>query len=389
VTLLVIAFARPASANGRFPASSAVVLGSGDTMLVRATFGLLVSADRGKSFGYVCERAVGFSGIEDPAYAITPSGAIVAATFEGLAVSRDHGCEWSFAGGPRKWMFVDLTTEPDGTLWAIRSTYSATTDAGIRYENALFVSRDDATSFAQVGAAIDPSLLLESVEVAGARVYVSGVRGEGAEREGVLLVSRDGGATLDEKRVPMIAGERAPFVSGVEGERVWIRTAGDPSSRLLAFEGGAWRVALESKTPLLGFALGGGEVLAGSRDGLFVVGDGKRAPLEVQCLRGGAGVLWACSSERSGFVVGASKDGGRTFDRKIHFADLRPLACAPTAAAARLCGEDWAKLKRELLIPDAPREERPSSRLPWIAAFAGLVFGGVLAWLARRRRAKT
>ncbi len=399
MALLLVVAAPPARANGRFPASSAIVLGSGDTMLVRATFGLLVSADRGASFGYVCERAVGFSGVEDPAYTITPSGAIIAATFEGLSISRDRGCDWSFAGGPRKWVFVDLTMEPDGTLWAIGSTYATTTDAGIRYDNALFVSRDDAASFTQIGAAIDASLLLESVEVSGARVWISAVRGEGAERDGVLLVSRDGGATLREQRVPMIAGERAPFASGVEGERVWVRTAGDPggASRLLAFDGGAWRVALEAKSPLLGFALAGGEVLAGGRDGLFAIRGAdveKRSPMEIQCLRSGGGMLWACSNERSGFVVGSSKDGGRTFDRRIHFADLRPLACADGTAAARLCGADWAKLKRELMIPDAPDagvatpppEPFTRSILPWLAGLAGLLAGGVLAWRARRRR---
>ena len=59
-----------AHANGRFPASNAVFFSpkDPDTQFVRVTFGLLGTRDAGKHWGWVCERAIGFSGLEDPTY---------------------------------------------------------------------------------------------------------------------------------------------------------------------------------------------------------------------------------------------------------------------------------------------------------------------------------
>lgn len=374
-------------------------------MLVRATFGLLVSRDRGASFSFVCERAVGFAGIEDPTYVVTPSGAIVAATFEGVSVSRDRGCDWSFAGGPSKWIFVDLTMQPDGTLHAIRSLYSKTTDAGIRYDNALYVSRDDAHSFVEVGGPIDPTLLLEAIEVIPPRVYLSGLRGEGKDRTGVLLVSRDGGVKLEERSIPLVAGERAPYIAAVDPtnvDRVYVRTAGDPggASRLLVTDdaGKTFRVAYESKTPLLGFALSpnGDTIATGGRDGLFVSGAKsfafeKRSPIEVQCLAWQDDVTWACSNEKSGFFAGASADRGATFGRKIHLEDLQgPLSCAPETKVGTLCTPEWARVKRELGLPDAPKpppapEPPPPPSRWWLWVVVGLaVCVGAFALLRRR-----
>jgi hypothetical protein len=401
--LLFFFWAGTASANGRFPASSAVVLTDGDTMLVRATFGLLVSRDRGATFGFVCERAVGFSGIEDPPYVVTPSGAIVAATFEGVSVSRDGGCTWSFAGGGRKWIFVDMTMQPDGTLHAISSMYSKTTDAGIRYDNALFVSKDDALGFGQIGGAIDPSLLLETIDVAHGRIYVSAIRGEGPDRKGVFLVSRDGGAKLEEHAVPLIAGERAPYIAAVDPknvDRVYVRTAGDPggASRLLVTDdaGKTFRVAYASKSPLLGFALSpdGTSLVTGGRDGLFASPTDsfafeKKSSIEVQCLGWRGDTTWACSNEKSGFFAGATHDRGATFDKKIHLDDLKGvLACAPETTVGKLCTPEWARVKRELGITDAPKPQPPAPPQPsraWIWIVVGMIVAAIAIILLRRR----
>lgn len=64
VVALLVGGASTAHANGRFPASSAVVLvpDAPDFVIARVTFGLLVSRARGHSWGWVCERSVGFIG---------------------------------------------------------------------------------------------------------------------------------------------------------------------------------------------------------------------------------------------------------------------------------------------------------------------------------------
>ncbi|MBL8611026.1 MAG: hypothetical protein JNL38_27030, partial [Myxococcales bacterium] len=70
---------RPAAANGRFPRAQTILAapGSDGTVLyLRATFGLLVSRDAGKTWRWVCEEAMGFSGTWDPPVAVTKGGRI-------------------------------------------------------------------------------------------------------------------------------------------------------------------------------------------------------------------------------------------------------------------------------------------------------------------------
>src|SRR5262245_14347006 len=71
-----------AHANGRFPASNHIFFAESDPNLVllRVTFGLIVSRDRGATWGWVCEASIGSGGAEDPVYTVTPSGRMVATT---------------------------------------------------------------------------------------------------------------------------------------------------------------------------------------------------------------------------------------------------------------------------------------------------------------------
>lgn len=423
-----LAYAAPAGANGRFPASNAVVFAPNDPKLVvvRVTFGLLVSRDGGESWSWVCERAVGFSGIEDPTYAITPSGAIVGATFEGLAVSRDGGCSWAFAEGKGKNALVDVAMRPDGTLVGIASTYDRTIDGGFLYKNEIVVSRDDARSFEAVGAALDPSLLLESVEVAPSdpkRIYLTAVRGEGKTRTGVFLVSEDDARTWKEHPIALAPGELAVYLGPVDPKRpgrAYLRTSGAPEAdtRLLVTDdaGKTLREALKVKGPMNGLAItpDGARVFAGGREaGVFTAAADrlafdKTSSVEVSCLGATADVLWACSSERSGFFVGASTDRGAQFTPRLHLEQLRgPLACVEGSSVAKECVAEWPKLRRELGLDFAPPRDggadaaaaaaqatAPPAQGPrdeggqralYVAIAAVLAALGAGAWVRRRR----
>src|SRR4051794_21859487 len=80
-----------AEANGRLPATSTITFRQGHEtdIAVGLTFGLLVSHDGGKTWGWMCEAAVGYGGTYDPVYVYSPSGALFATTFNGLSVMRD------------------------------------------------------------------------------------------------------------------------------------------------------------------------------------------------------------------------------------------------------------------------------------------------------------
>jgi len=368
--------ARTAHANGRFPASNAIVPSPNDasTLYVRVTFGLLATRDRARTWSWICERAIGFSGLEDPSYVVTKSGAIVAGLFEGLRVSRDGGCTWETvalgagdAAVAAKPVFVDLTLRSDGAVVALSSAYDRHGDAGVLYASRVWLSTDDARTFVPVGAPLDPTVLAESIEVAPSdpsRVYVSAVRGDEMPRQGVLLVSSDGGKRWGERTIPPEGRELAPFIAAVDPtapDRVYVRTSASPENptRLLVTRdaGRTFDKLLTASGPLFGFALSAdGKTIhaGGPDDGLFIGrADGgplaRTTALRVQCLGRTAEELWACSSEASGFVAGASREGGPTFEPRLHLRDIRgPLSCPEGSSVAKECVADWPKMRGSL-----------------------------------------
>ncbi|HSO32642.1 MAG TPA: sialidase family protein [Labilithrix sp.] len=372
--LLVVLAAHGAQANGRFPASNGVIFSPmpDEAVLVRVTFGLLVSRDHAQSWRWICERAIGFSGLEDPSYVVTKSGAIVVGLYDGISVSRDGGCSWERVPTDAR-VFVDLTERGDGAIVALSSSYDRHTDAGSSFKSQLYLSTDDGRTFVPLGARLDPTLLAESVELAPSnpnRIYISAVRGADATRKGVMLVSDDAGKQWKERALELAPKELAPFIAAVDPtrpDRVYLRTSASPESptRLLVTDDAAktYRTLLDAKGPLLGFALaehGASLHVGGPDDGLF---SGrvdapltKSAPLKVQCLALQGDVLWACSNEASGFVAGARR-GSEPFAARLHLRDIAgPLECPKGSSVAKECETDWRKLRSDLGLDDPPAD---------------------------------
>lgn len=365
-----------AHANGRFPATNALVVAPRDPsfLVLRATYGVLFSRDAGQTWDWVCEQSLGYSGIEDPPIALTERPVVVSAMFAGLSVSEDQGCSFSLRRGPvDKRVMNDVTvvrSRPREVL-ALSSSYASRSDAGGNlYASTLFVSKDEGLTFASTGAALDPTVLLETVEAAesdASRVYLSGAREGAAGPVGVLLVSVDGGATFTERAIPLLAGERAPFIGAVdpkEPDRLYVRLSGGPDlarGRLLASDDGgkSFREVWAADGPLTGLALSpdGARVYAGSvKDGLVVADRASlafeaRAKIQVQCLATAGDRVFACSNERSGFVAGASADDGRTFAPLLRLSGLRgQLACGAGSTTSVECTKSWPRVRDELGI---------------------------------------
>ena len=213
-------------------------------------------------------------------------------------------------------------------------------------------------------------------------------------------------------------GELAPFIAAVDpkrADRIYLRTSAAPESRtrLLVSDDAAktYRTLLAAKGPLLGFALSddGARVSAGGPDdGLYVSASGGELTqvsgptLKVQCLGRKGDVLWACSSEASGFVAGTSRNGGTSFDARLHLRDIAgPLACPEGSAVAKECGVDWLKLRGELGVgigqlggegdggagaaPGEASRTRDHGVL-WAAVVAALGAGALLARARSRKR---
>jgi hypothetical protein len=347
-----LAWPSAAHANGRFPESSAIFFAPSDpnVVLLRTTFGLISSADRGKTWDWVCEQSVGLAGVEDPMYAVTPDGTMMSSTFQGLSVSRDKACNWSFVGGALdSLVFIDLASRPStpGDVVAFSSSYAGQDDAAtIFFKSTLFETTDQGKTFNALPATISQELLGETVDVTPSdpdRIYVSAVRDPDVNTTAWLLTSTDHGKTFVEHQIPLVQTEHAAFIAAVDpinADRLYVRTSNavDQPSRLLVSDdaGKTFRTVFTAKGPLLGFALsndGQKVYVGGPADGLQAASTTdfaftKKSSVEVQCLKLADDGLWTCSSEKSGFVVGLTKDEGATFEAKMHFCDIRgPLTC--------------------------------------------------------------
>ncbi len=396
--LLLVLAAPSARANGRFPASNAITFDPSEPSRVylRATFGLLVSSDAGRTWDWICERSHGFSGPEDPTIGVFGDGTVAAALFEGLSVSHDRACSFTFQEGALdKKVFVDVSVrKSDGkTGVAITSGYAnRNDDAGnALFSSEVFVTKDAGKTWERRGPPLDPSLLLQTVDVSPVipdRIFISGIRGSMPDVSGVLLRSDDGGVTFTERPILLAksaAGdgapqrtERAPFIAALDpkdADTLWVRVLGtvDQGARLLFTKdaGKTWKTVLTTTGPMKGFALSddGETIFAGSpKDGVWAaarsdVMDGKHekpfakaSDLPVACLAFQKGELWACSNEAAGFIGGVSTDLGKTWQARAHLGDLRgPLTCPAGTRTAELCRADWPQQRAIIGI------ERPAA----------------------------
>lgn len=409
------AFPDDAHANGRFPQSNAVFFSKNepDLVLMRATFGLVISHDRGKTWDWVCEESIGLTGTEDPMFAVMPDGTYVGSAFLGLTLSHDKGCSFSFAAGDlAQASFVDLTTraaEPN-RLVAFRSALDRLDDAGAPvYLSVLYETQDQAKTFTRLGSPFDGALLGHTVDLAPSdpdRIYVTGIRVAGTTTTALFLTSRDHGKTYEEHTIALVDKEQATYIAAVDptnADRVYLRTAspipyggdgsGSPGRLLLTEDAGkTWRVLLSTKAALQGFALSRDQskIFVGTvQDGLNVASTSdfsfkQISNREISCLGISDDGLWACSTERSGFVLGLSKDEGATFEPKLHFCDIRgPVACGADAKTTQLCGgQRWKKQEFDLGCDSSTASDAggktPDASAPdgGAASQAGSVTGG-------------
>jgi hypothetical protein len=387
----VIAFlaVAPASANGRFPATTSVFFKPGDasTIYVGTTFGLVISHDDGQTWHWICESAVGQYGNMDPAYGVTSTGTIVAGSygstlpngmpFGGLAVSRDGGCSWTFPSDLSGHWVSDLRVGADDAIWV--------TTANGTSANHLYVSRDDATSF-QPAIINEPLAWWTSLRVAPSdptRVYVGGYRlathPDAAAGEPILYRSKDGGMSWQhlDLTYPVQTELRFLAVSPVNPDIVFARPTGTPEVVLRSEDGAAtWAPVLSPPTtPMAVVALADGKhVLIGSAladMADFLSGDGGKsfAPTTQQpriaCAgQRGDGAVFACATNwQPDFeAVGRSSDG-EAWSPAFRFDQIAgPLDCPAGSTEHDVCAPMFPALAMFFglqaadapTIPDAP-----------------------------------
>ena len=354
-----------AQANGRYPKADQLLIAADRPgfLAVRTTFGLLLSQDAGSDWDWVCESAIGYSGIQDPTLGLMENGTIIAGLSEGLARSTDLGCGWGFAEADLSDSpVVDLTVRKDPISSALSLVWD---QQGSSYSSRFLQSDDNGRTFVPYGTPIDPSVLALTLDVAPSdahRVYASGTRTVDGVRAGLLFTSTDDGEHWTEYPVPFDAKlEQGVYIAAVDPkdhDTVYLRTNSATTSRLLVTHDAGEHFEIAYSGSLLAFALSpdGSRLYFGGEDGLHsgLASDlsfEKRANLRLLCLAASEDTVFACSDEHSGFTVGASNDGGFNFEPLLHLKTVRgPLQCAADAAVAA-CASEWPLVRSQLGIP--------------------------------------
>jgi MYXO-CTERM domain-containing protein len=366
-----------ALANGRFPATNQVITRPGrpEQFALRTTFGLLRSDDAGAHWDWVCEDAIGYSGVVDPPLAWHRDGTLIAGLFDGLALSNDPACSWSRDAAIGKQVVVDVSAaNAEATrLEALTGSYDPQSAPGQpRYVSAIWTSSTDGRSWAQSSTLLPSDVIVESFDRAASdaqRVYVTGESEAGGARVGVFFRSRDGGQSWDRKAFPFEAnGERALFLAAIDpsnADRLYVRTNGAENGRVLVSDdaGETFRTIWSGANPQ-GFALSpdGARVWVGSfRDGLaraatsdFAFTTVNRTP--IGCLHAAGNALFACSLDAYGFAAARSDDGGQTLVPLLKLPEIRgPRACSGAGdAGVNVCLATWPVVKASVGIVDEP-----------------------------------
>lgn len=326
--------------------------------MVRTTFGLLTTLDRGATFNWVCEPIMGFTSGADPGVAMFDDGAIAVGSFLGAFVTHDGACSFGTIGGDLVNQYVvDLALEPKAPSRAVLLT-ATQVDAGATFVQ-VFETADSARTWTKTGAPLDPALIPATIEVAPSRsqrLYVSGAFIDGAVRRGFIMTSDDRGATWRPRHV--VDGVTSVYLAGVDPadpERAYARTykaaGGDEllvttdgfttSTKVLTVEGRMAGFALSPDGSKIAVGGPNAGTLVAARDAAFE----RRSPIAIDCLSWTDDALRACGVTLSGapWVVGASSDEGRTYVPVLaSLLDIRaPRSCPAGSPSQQQCDMLW------------------------------------------------
>ncbi|MBI5515959.1 MAG: hypothetical protein HY909_19410 [Deltaproteobacteria bacterium] len=404
-----------AEANGRFPSAQQVLVGPGRsalTLVVRATFGLVVSDDGGRSFQFLCEDVFEYPDGYDPPLGLGAEGGVLVGVPTGLLGTTGR-C------APRRrpeldgYGVVDLTQDGSG-----RRVYASllTRDA---MPSARVARSDDGGERFVPGPQVFPGVRFDTVDVAPSepdRVYAAGT-----DEAGSLGVwrSEDGGQRWA-RTAARFGGAAQLFLAGVDPSRpavVYARAVlaegtadgGGPlaTALLRSTDGGeSFRELVRTHGPMRGFALAGdGRLWVGgpdARDGLLRsdddgVGFRRVAPLPVQCLRWHAGALYVCDAFRPrGALLHRWVDGEASASVLVRYDQVTgPPRCAASTPVGALCDARWAGLQRlfaatpqDAAVTDAgpPAPPRPPSDCGCGAGAGRGPPALAVAFILRRRR---
>lgn len=261
-----------ALANGRFPEAQRVFEypGNPNRLYLSATFGLLVTEDRGKNWYTICEEAFALKFLEgDPLLEIMPDGSLLGGIHDTLNRSTDCGCTWQTTlAAAATDVVVDITIDrstgavialmADSSTFPAKYSVSESTDQGKTWSK-----RSDLPTALAVPVTIDVAPSDSS------RIYVSGApRIEpGTTPNSLLAISSDHAATWQTREINLASASATPFIAAVDPtdpDKLYVRTDEWDDSMYFAANdallysddaGMTWRELARHSAKLFGFAL--------------------------------------------------------------------------------------------------------------------------------------
>lgn len=421
VATALLAQGGAARANGRYPAASFIAFDPGDPghFVVSTTFGLVESKDGGNAFRWVCESALGATGIQDLVVAITASGATVTVKFDGVVTSPD-GCSFHQALELDKKNMGDLSLRRTAPHSVLAFYADSRIEGG--FESHLVESTDDGQTWRPLGIALPTDVYPLTIDVApsdASRVYLSARLSDADDYASALLRSKDGGATFERLGIPETAQHHLAYIAAVhpfDPDRIYVRVY-DPVGTTIWLSddaGATFRKVFTGNDQIYGFALspdGAEMALGGPGDGIWVGrADGtnlaRQSDILPFCLGWSQRGLYACADQRlAPFSVGRSVDRGVTFDTLLRFDALcGDTGCAADTQSGRECPTNWEVVAQSLqtncstdagrgagppglettggACTFAPRERRVCKK-NWLGGLLFLAMSGL--WIRRRR----
>ncbi len=346
-----VSLSRTGLANGRFPAADQLVVDPADPqhMVVRTTFGLLVTRDEGNTWGWVCEEVIGYAQMTDPSLLVLRNGNILAGLADGFHWSGDDGCSWNRVDGENSEAIVDLVLDPASN--AALALVQRSDPKDVR------VVQFDGDSVRDVGMSLGGDFYPTTIEVAGGdpkRLYASGLGEDGTS---LFFRSEDRGENWERIEIPLRPG-LPPYISAVDPtdpSRVYVRLDGAMDDALLVSDdsGDTFEEKLSFAGDMLGFALspdGSQIAVGGPGDGLLVASArelvfstaGDDSVTNATCLTWTAAGLYGCGKEAvDGWTVARSTNTGESFVPLFHLADAEPLVCADSSPFEEECPNAW------------------------------------------------
>jgi len=373
VAAMTLLLSATASANGRFPRAMRLVEDPVDPnrLSLAATFGMVVTSDRGKNWYHICESAFSLqdSYNGDPLLSVLPSGGMLVDVQLSLNVSNDRGCQWTPKLNATSQTVADFTVSSSNPPVVFAAT---TSFAGTTATSRLQQSTDNGATWTVIGTPI-PAPLVYTIDVDHndpTHIYVSALSSANA---GVFITSTDRGTTWTTSPIPNTSADEAPYIAAVDprdGNKIFVRTDANPQidgintandALLYSSDGGkTWRELLRKGAKLFGFALSpdGNTVLAGYGDpqmaelsvdssafGIYAAPISTLSfaaspifPNSITCLTWNSTGLYACTSTLdSGFELGFAPDANLAkcpLTSLLKLSDIRgTLPGCPSAAA--------------------------------------------------------